>query len=203
MALVANSPRRNTFKVIIIGDSNVGKTTLTYRYCEGAFTDKPEATIGVDFRRKIVEIDGEPITLELWDTAGQERFRMSMATHYYRKTDAILLVYDVTNRLSFTSLVKWVEESQSYCMPDVPKILVGNKCDGVVTVATQEAQRFADIHNMRLFETSAKLDSEYDNIRSIFETLALKIKYQSRSSHYGLRLEASAPHCDNSSNSCC
>lgn len=168
------------FKVIVIGDSSVGKTTLTYRFCGGEFLEHSEATIGVDFRSKTLELDGETITLQLWDTAGQERYRMSMVRHYYRNTDAVILVYDVSSTSSFVSLKKWIEESNLNCMPDVTKILVGNKCDQMMAVATQEAQKFADTHNMPLFETSAKLDSECDNVESIFLTLAHKLKNQRR-----------------------
>ncbi|XP_018572455.1 ras-related protein Rab-33B-like [Anoplophora glabripennis] len=166
------------FKVIVIGDSNVGKTTLTYRFCEGKFLELAEATIGVDFRNRTVNIDGENISLQLWDTAGQERYRMSMIRHYYRNTHAIVFVYDVTNKASFESLKKWIVESNKHCLPDVPRILVGNKCDGTAAVATNMAQQFADQHNMPLFETSARLDSQCDNVEAIFLTLAHKLKNQ-------------------------
>ncbi|XP_030745854.1 ras-related protein Rab-33B-like [Sitophilus oryzae] len=169
-----------TFKVIVIGDTNVGKTTLTYRFCEGSFLNYTEATIGVDFRSRAVEIDGELITLQLWDTAGQERYRMSMVRHYYRNTDAVAFVYDVTNPSSFRSIKKWIDESNMNCLPDIPKILIGNKCDGNVAVPTNEAQILADSHNMPLFETSARLDSECDNVEAIFLTLAHKLKNNKR-----------------------
>ncbi|KAJ3658532.1 hypothetical protein Zmor_010266 [Zophobas morio] len=171
-------PYKKIFKVIVIGDSNVGKTSLTYRFCEGGFLEHSEATIGVDFRSRNLEIDGEEITLQLWDTAGQERFRTSMVKHYYRNTHAIVLVYDVTNAASFDSLKKWVDECNKNCLHDVPRILVGNKCDGVAAVTTNVAQRFADQYNMPLFETSARLDSQCDNIEAIFLTLAHKLKNQ-------------------------
>ncbi|KAJ8911050.1 hypothetical protein NQ315_004697 [Exocentrus adspersus] len=166
------------FKVIVIGDSNVGKTTLTYRFCEGKFLDLAEATIGVDFRSRSLNIDEEDITLQLWDTAGQERYRMSMIRHYYRNTHAIVFVYDVANKASFESLNKWIEESNKHCLPDVPRILVGNKCDRPAAVSTNAAQQFADQHNMALFETSARLDSQCDNVEAIFLTLAHKLKNQ-------------------------
>ncbi|XP_044254599.1 ras-related protein Rab-33B-like [Tribolium madens] len=169
---------KKIFKIIVIGESNVGKTSLTYRFCEGAFLEQSEATIGVDFRSRNLTIDGEDITLQLWDTAGQERFRSSMVKHYYRNTHAIVLVYDVTNAASFDSLKKWVEECNRNCLHDIPRILVGNKCDGVAAVTTNVAQRFADQYNMPLFETSARLDSHCDNIEAIFLTLAHKLKSQ-------------------------
>ena len=84
------------FKIIVVGDSNVGKTCLTYRFCEGSFPQNTEATIGVDFREKKVKVSDETLRLQIWDTAGQERFRKSMVTHYYRNAAAVVFVYDVT-----------------------------------------------------------------------------------------------------------
>ncbi|XP_019869299.1 ras-related protein Rab-33B-like [Aethina tumida] len=172
----SNATPDRIFKVIVIGDSNVGKTSLTYRFCEGKFLPFAEATIGVDFRTRIIDVDGEKILLQLWDTAGQERHRMSMVRHYYRNTHAIVFVYDVTNRNSFLSLKKWIEESTLNCLADVPCILIGNKCDENQVISTQEAQKFADENNMPLFETSARLDDERNNVDAIFLTLAHKLK---------------------------
>jgi len=173
---------RRIFKIIVIGDSNVGKTCLTYRFCGGRFLERSEATIGVDFREKTVQIDEEAIKLQIWDTAGQERFRKSMIAHYYRNVHAVLFVYDVTNPASFENLTFWIDEYNKNCeaQPDpslVPRILVGNKCDlADAKVHTNIAQTFADMHQMPLFETSAKDDSRQDNVEAIFMTLAFKLK---------------------------
>ncbi|GLH01150.1 Ras-related protein Rab-26 [Gryllus bimaculatus] len=168
------------YKIIVIGDSNVGKTCLTYRFCAGKFLDKSEATIGVDFRERTVDINGEEIKLQLWDTAGQERFRKSMVQHYYRNVHAVVVVYDVTKMASFLSLPQWMEECEKNNLTrDIPRILVGNKCDCKdVQVKTNSAQRFADLHNMPLFETSARDDQECDHVEAIFLTLAHKLKNQ-------------------------
>lgn len=171
--------QKRIFKIIVIGDSNVGKTCLTFRFCGGKFPAKTEATIGVDFRERTVDLDGEEIKLQLWDTAGQERFRKSMVQHYYRNVHAVVFVYDVTKTTSFDSLPHWVEECNSHHLTmDIPRILVGNKCDckDKVAVSTNMAQKFADLHNMPLFETSAKDDSEADHVEAIFMTLAHKLK---------------------------
>lgn len=157
-------PRTRIFKIIVIGDSGVGKTCLTYRFCAGKFPEKTEATIGVDFRERLVEIDGEKIKIQLWDTAGQERFRKSMVQHYYRNVHAVVFVYDVTNAASFRSLPAWIEECKQHALgTEVPRILVGNKCDlqDSVQVSTDVAQQFADAHSMPLFETSAKNPSSH------------------------------------------
>lgn len=171
--------QKRIFKIIVIGDSNVGKTCLTFRFCGGKFPNKTEATIGVDFRERSLEVDGEGIKLQLWDTAGQERFRKSMVQHYYRNVHAVVFVYDVTKMSSFESLPHWVEECNQHQMTsDIPRILVGNKCDCKegIAVSTNMAQKFADLHSMPLFETSAKDDSEADHVEAIFLTLAHKLK---------------------------
>ncbi|CAL4161281.1 unnamed protein product, partial [Meganyctiphanes norvegica] len=93
--------KQKTYKIIVIGDSSVGKTCLTFRFCGGHFPDRAEATIGVDFRERRIKIDNDDIILQLWDTAGQERFRRSMVQHYYRNVHAVVFVYDVTRMSSF------------------------------------------------------------------------------------------------------
>ncbi|XP_028314826.1 RAB33B, member RAS oncogene family a [Gouania willdenowi] len=182
-------PRTRIFKIIVIGDSGVGKTCLTYRFCAGKFPDRTEATIGVDFRERLVEIDGEKIKIQLWDTAGQERFRKSMVQHYYRNVHAVVFVYDITNASSFRSLPSWIEECKQHALgSEVPRILVGNKCDlqDSVQVGTDEAQQFADSHSLPLFETSAKKPNgpeegsqrNSDHVEAIFMTVAHKLKSQ-------------------------
>ncbi|XP_010900596.1 RAB33B, member RAS oncogene family a [Esox lucius] len=182
-------PRTRIFKIIVIGDSGVGKTCLTYRFCAGKFPEKTEATIGVDFREKLIDIDGETIKVQLWDTAGQERFRKSMVQHYYRNVHAVVFVYDVTSAASFRSLPAWIEECKQHALgQEVPRILVGNKCDllNSVQVGTDLAQQFADAHSMPLFETSAKNPGSgdggsrgsSDHVEAIFMTVAHKLKSQ-------------------------
>ncbi|XP_062249432.1 RAB33B, member RAS oncogene family a [Platichthys flesus] len=184
-------PRTRIFKIIVIGDSGVGKTCLTYRFCAGKFPEKTEATIGVDFRERLDEIDGEKIKIQLWDTAGQERFRKSMVQHYYRNVHAVVFVYDVTNAASFRSLPAWIEECKQHALgTEVPRILVGNKCDlqDSIQVSTDVAQQFADSHSMPLFETSAKSPNSQgegsygsgnsDHVEAIFMTVAHKLKSQ-------------------------
>ncbi|CAL8267461.1 unnamed protein product [Boreogadus saida] len=187
-------PRTRIFKIIVIGDSGVGKTCLTYRFCAGKFPEKTEATIGVDFRERLIDIDGEKIKIQLWDTAGQERFRKSMVQHYYRNVHAVVFVYDVTSAGSFRGLPSWIEECKQHALgTEVPRILVGNKCDlrDSVQVGTDVAQQFADSHSMPLFETSAKSPGSNggadgagggggnsDHVEAIFMTVAHKLKSQ-------------------------
>ncbi|NWI65717.1 RB33A protein, partial [Todus mexicanus] len=175
------------FKIIVIGDSNVGKTCLTFRFCGGTFPAKTEATIGVD--RPCPALD-TPVALlpvcfapqvQVWDTAGQERFRKSMVEHYYRNVHAVVFVYDVTKMTSFTNLKTWIEECNGHAVPAlVPRVLVGNKCDlkDLIQVPSSMALKFADAHNMLLFETSAKDPQESQNVDAIFMCLACRLKAQ-------------------------
>nr|XP_051697889.1 ras-related protein Rab-33B [Oryctolagus cuniculus] len=120
-----------------------------------------------------------PGPIQLWDTAGQERFRKSMVQHYYRNVHAVVFVYDMTNMASFHSLPSWIEECKQHLLADdIPRILVGNKCDlrSAIQVPTDLAQKFADTHSMPLFETSAKNPNDNDHVEAIFMTLAHKLK---------------------------
>uniref|UniRef100_A0A8C7XDY4 RAB33B, member RAS onco family n=1 Tax=Oryzias sinensis TaxID=183150 RepID=A0A8C7XDY4_9TELE len=155
--------RCRTFKVLVIGDSGVGKTCLTHRLCAGEFLSKVEATIGVDFRERVLEVEGEKIKLQLWDTAGQERFRKSMVQQYYRNVHAVLFVYDVTCPASFRGLTAWVEECRQNSLGhEIPRFLIGNKSDlrdaskADRQVSQELALSFAKFHSMVFFETSAK-----------------------------------------------
>ncbi|KAF7639145.1 hypothetical protein Mgra_00001377 [Meloidogyne graminicola] len=175
---------KRVFKVIIIGDAGVGKTCLSYRFCNGRFPGPTEATIGVDFRERSIIIDEELIRVQLWDTAGQERYRQSIVAHYYRNVNAVVFVYDINNFQSFKSLPIWIAECKNHALTsgdDTPHILIGNKCDLQVMnaerVKTEQAQIFADENDMALFETSAFADSEADHIEAIFMTLIHKLRH--------------------------
>lgn len=158
-SLPARSTR--TFKVIVIGDSGVGKTCLTHRFCASGFPCRSDATIGVDFKERVVDFEGERIKLQLWDTAGQERFRKSMVQLYYRNAHAVLFVYDVNSPASFRGLEDWVEECRQNSLGhDIARFLVGSKEDlrklGASQVSREQALSFAQTHGMTLFQTSAK-----------------------------------------------
>ncbi|KAG6440233.1 hypothetical protein O3G_MSEX001187 [Manduca sexta] len=152
--------QKKVFKIIVLGDSGVGKTCLTYRFCEGQFLEKSEATIGVDFRERTVKIANEDIKLQLWDTAGQERFRKSMVQHYYRNVHAVVIVYDVTKPETFHSIASWMQEVESHGLMGAPRVLVGNKCDCGTPesrLATTYAQRLADKYGMPVSITNVLL----------------------------------------------
>ncbi|XP_026559854.1 ras-related protein Rab-26 isoform X2 [Pseudonaja textilis] len=117
------------FKVMLVGDSGVGKTCLLVRFKDGAFlAGSFISTVGIDFRNKVLNVDGVKVKLQIWDTAGQERFR-SVTHAYYRDAHALLLLYDVTNRASFDNIQAWLTEIHEYAKQDVVLMLLGNKVD--------------------------------------------------------------------------
>ncbi|XP_050883960.1 ras-related protein RABE1c isoform X2 [Lathyrus oleraceus] len=115
-------------KVLLIGDSGVGKSSLLVRFSEGSFSTSYLPTMGIDFRNRNIEMHGKRIKLQIWDTAGQERFR-TITRAYYRGAMGILLVYDVTNESSFNNIRSWMLSIEQHASDNVNKILVGNKAD--------------------------------------------------------------------------
>lgn len=160
------------FKLLIIGDSGVGKSSLLLRFADNTFTGSYITTIGVDFKIKTVDINGERVKLQIWDTAGQERFRTITST-YYRGTHGVIVVYDVTSGDSFANVKRWLHEIDQNC-DTVSRVLVGNKddCPDRKVVLTQDAQRFADQMSIRMFETSAK---ENKNVEDMFNCITRQV----------------------------
>lgn len=147
-----------TLKTVIVGDSGVGKTCLLVRFIRNLFDDCSQPTLGVDFLSKIVETkQGRRVELQLWDTAGQELFR-SVTRGYYRGSSIAFLVFDLTSRTSFESLVSWYNDIKDVAPPNVIVVLIGNKLDITEkqTVSLEEANDFAQQHHMKFFATSAK-----------------------------------------------
>ncbi|GLV41302.1 RabX4 [Carabus blaptoides fortunei] len=165
-----------TYKVLVLGDSNVGKTCIVHRYCDERYYDTYISTIGIDFKQKIISLDGVPVKLQIWDTAGQERFR-TLTTAYYRGAMGILLMYDTTSLESFNHLSYWLRNIEENASPDVVKVLVGNKCEATAqrSVDAERGQKIADNFEMPFFEVSCK---DNINIEAAFLTLARKIREQ-------------------------
>lgn len=168
------------FKLIIIGDSGVGKSCLLIRFADDKFTDSFISTIGVDFRFRTIRMDGRTVKLQIWDTAGQERFRTITAA-YYRGCDGILLVFDVTKRDSFESLDGWIEDIKRYTggSAPVPLLLIGNKAD--ITdrdVDQNDIDRYSKQHRIEYIETSA-LNST--NVETAFLSLTKELIRRTRS----------------------
>lgn len=146
------------FKLLIIGDSGVGKSSLLLRYVSDSFESKLAATIGVDFKVKLITVpDGTVVKLSIWDTAGQERFR-TLTPSVYRGSHGAIFVFSVANRDTFDQLDSWLEELKTYAdQPNIVKLLVGNKIDCEPReVSREEGQRFARLYNMPYAEASAK-----------------------------------------------
>lgn len=156
------------FKIIIIGDYKVGKTSLLCRYT-GHQYHAPSSTISVDFRAKSLERNGKRIKLQIWDIAGQERFRTAVAS-YYRGAVGVILVYDVTNRESFHNIGYWHEEMRKCCDPHAKGILVGNRChlSHLREVQAEEGKTLADHLQLPFFETSTEKNI---NITECFDEL--------------------------------
>ncbi|TFY67400.1 hypothetical protein EVG20_g3955 [Dentipellis fragilis] len=161
-------------KLLLIGDSGVGKSCLLLRFCDDAWTPSFITTIGIDFKIRTIELDGKRIKLQIWDTAGQERFR-TITTAYYRGAMGILLVYDVTDERSFNNIRTWHANIEQHASEGVNKILIGNKSDWVDKKAVTEEQgrELADELGIRFMETSAKIN---EGVEEAFFTLARDIK---------------------------
>jgi len=164
------------FKLLIIGDSGVGKSSLLVRFADNHFSGNYITTIGVDFKIRTIELNGERVKLQIWDTAGQERFRTITST-YYRGTHGVIVVYDVTSGESFANVKRWLHEIDQNC-DVVNRILVGNKNDDPdrKVVLTDDAKRFADQMGIRLFETSAKDNINVEEMFRAITELVLKSK---------------------------
>ncbi|XP_047095623.1 ras-related protein RABD2c-like [Lolium rigidum] len=179
------------FKLLLIGDSSVGKSCLLLRFADDAYVDTYISTIGVDFKIRTVELDGKSVKLQIWDTAGQERFR-TITSSYYRGAHGIIIVYDVTDRESFNNVKQWLSEIDRYASDSVCKLLVGNKCDLVDSkvVDTEEAKAFAESLGMTFLETSAK---ESINVETAFLTMSSEIKKRTASQPAAAERKSTVP----------
>lgn len=164
------------FKLLIIGDSGVGKSSLLLRFADNTFSGNYISTIGVDFKIRTIIIDNEKVKLQIWDTAGQERFRTITST-YYRGAHGVIVVYDVTNGDSFHNISRWLSEIENNCEVE-NRILVGNKNDDPSSkvVLTKDAQGVAQLMNMPLFETSAKENINVEEMFNAITRMVLKSK---------------------------
>lgn len=161
------------FKIVLIGDSGVGKSNLLARFARNEFFSNSKSTIGVEFQTQKMVIDGKEIKAQIWDTAGQERFR-AVTSAYYRGAVGALVVYDISRRQSFESIGRWLNELHTHSDMNVVTILVGNKIDLMEAreVSTDEGQVLAEAQGLFFMETSA-LDSS--NVKEAFETVVKEI----------------------------
>mmetsp|Transcript_11718 Transcript_11718/g.30628 ORF Transcript_11718/g.30628 Transcript_11718/m.30628 type:complete len:196 (-) Transcript_11718:371-958(-) len=164
------------FKLVLLGDTAVGKSCLVVRFVRDEFFEFQEPTIGAAFLTQSVATGAATVKFEIWDTAGQERYR-SLAPMYYRGAAAAIVVYDITNKDSFNGAKSWVKELQRRGDPNAVIALAGNKADlqSKRKIDYQEAQQYAEENGIMHIETSAKNDT---NVKSLFHEIAQKLPSQ-------------------------
>lgn len=178
------------FKIILIGDSNVGKTCVVQNFKSGLFSERQQNTIGVDFTVRTLDIDGKKVKMQVWDTAGQERFR-TITQSYYRSAHGAMIAYDITRRSTFDSVTHWIQEVELYGATNIVLVLIGNKCD----LESERKVLFQDSCNLAnergvlaALETSAK---ESQNVEDAFMLMARELL-----SRNGLSVQPGTSHLD-------
>jgi len=169
-----STPKSFQFKLVLLGDAAVGKSSLVLRFVKEQFSEYQESTIGAAFLTKSVDVgDGSVVKFEIWDTAGQERYH-SLAPMYYRGAAAAIVVYDLTNRQSFVRAKSWVKELQRQGKDNVVIALAGNKLDLEENrqVESEEAKLYAEENNIFFIETSAKTNH---NVSEVFRMIAKRL----------------------------
>uniref|UniRef100_A0A8L2QAL6 small monomeric GTPase n=1 Tax=Rattus norvegicus TaxID=10116 RepID=A0A8L2QAL6_RAT len=180
------------FKLLLIGDSGVGKTCVLFRFSEDAFNSTFISTIGIDFKIRTIELDGKRIKLQIWDTAGQERFR-TITTAYYRGAMGIMLVYDITNEKSFDNIRNWIRNIEEHASADVEKMILGNKCDvnDKRQVSKERGEKLALDYGIKFMETSAKANINVENVSPVHscrEPWACGIRNSPQGSSHGVKI---------------
>nr|XP_057923478.1 ras-related protein Rab-21 [Doryrhamphus excisus] len=165
MAAAGSGGRNFSFKVVLLGEGCVGKTSLVLRYCENKFNDKHITTLQASFLNKKLNITGKRVNLAIWDTAGQERFH-ALGPIYYRDSNGAVLVYDVTDDDSFQKVKSWVKELRKMLGNDICLCIVGNKIDldKDRNVSTEEAESYAASVGAKHYQTSAKLNKGIEEL---------------------------------------
>ena len=191
-------------KLIIIGDSGVGKTCFLMRFADESFTTSHISTIGIDFKIKPITIDAKTIKLQIWDTAGQDRFRTITQT-YYKGAMGVILAYDCTDENSFNNVRNWIKQLEAHATPGVSKVLIGNKSDSASKkIDPARGKALADEYKMGFFETSAKNNI---SVKETFFYLAREIKSKNTPNGTqtagGLKLGYDATKDGKTKGSCC
>jgi small GTP-binding protein len=160
-------------KIVLIGDSGVGKTNLLSRFTRDQFNPESKSTIGVEFATKTLEVEGKNVKAQIWDTAGQERYR-AITSAYYRGAIGAMLLYDITTSLTFSSLSRWLQELRENADPNIVVMLVGNKSDlsEKRAVSTDEGIGFSKSESLLFIETSAR---DASNVQDAFTTLITEV----------------------------
>ena len=174
------------FKVLLIGNSSVGKSSLLLRFVDNQWNDLFVPTIGVDFKIRTMEIDNKNVKLQIWDTAGQERFK-NITASYYRGAHGIFVVYDISDTESFKNINNWLIEIEKNANKNVYKILVGNKCDleDKRTVSYQQGKELAETYGMQFIETSAKSNTNVDEAFHLLGREVMKMSLNDKEKNFG------------------
>mmetsp|Transcript_985 Transcript_985/g.2264 ORF Transcript_985/g.2264 Transcript_985/m.2264 type:complete len:206 (+) Transcript_985:52-669(+) len=170
---MANPEYDYLFKLLLIGNSGVGKSCLLLRFADNTYNETHISTIGVDFKIRTIDLEDKTVKLQIWDTAGQERFR-TIAAAYYRGAHGIVIVYDVTDESSFENVKSWMDEISKYGSDKVSKLLVGNKSDLADrrAIPEEDGRKLAESLGMKFLETSAKTA---DRVEEAFLTMTSEI----------------------------
>ena len=162
------------YKILLLGDSTVGKTCFLLRYVDDSFLDLHMATIGLDYRLKTLILEEQKIVkVQLWDTAGQDKFR-AITRNYYKGASGIILIFDVTNVKSYENIKKWINEIKEEISEKVAIVLIGNKIDNVQErkISREQGDKLASEIGVKFFETSAKTG---EGVKDLFVTIANKV----------------------------
>ena len=178
------------FKLLLIGNSAVGKSSLLLRFSDNIFNESFLPTIGVDFKIRTFDLNNRTVKLQIWDTAGQERFK-TITSSYYKGAHGIILVYDITDKQSFRDIDNWLTEVEKHANENVNKLLVGNKCDLEQNrqVSYEEGKAYADQLGIKFLETSAKNSV---GVESAFFTMANEIKARVQPDNASAKKETTA-----------
>ena len=165
-----NNSSDSVYKVLLLGDSTVGKTCFLMRYTDNTFQEIHMSTIGLDYRLKTMTLNsGKQVKVQIWDTAGQDRFR-AITKNYYKGAHGIILIYDVTNQITFDNVTNWITQIKEEASDKVTIFLVGNKIDDEKNrkVNTEEGEKLAQDFKLKFYETSAKIGT---NVEATFKSL--------------------------------
>ena len=176
-------------KILIIGDSTVGKTNFVYKFSEDKFSENYFASTGIELKTTSIQIDGKSIKIQLWDTAGQEKYR-AMTKNLYLKSQGIIILFDITNETSFINLKNWMSQIKESCGEDIPILLVGNKIDleDNRVINKERAMEYANNENIEYIEVSSKTG---ENINKALTSLLQKIlKRADSNSNFSFTLDA-------------
>ena len=196
-----NNNEMKSYKVLLLGNSCVGKTCILLRFSEDSYTDNYEVTIGLNYRIKTINIDNNPIKMQIWDTSGEEKFK-AIAKNFYRGAHGVLLVYDICEKKGFLDVKSWIEQIiENTDNDNIVMILCGNKIDKEKEriISKQEGENLAKSYGIPFFECSAKNNI---NINEMFNTMAQNI-FMKVGTRYSIAVKLNSNNFKNKMGKCC